>query len=167
MGKNFARNRFGRNVQVVPADLDLSAVCTALVSNGVINDAELHPDVSRLLRLCNGLNKITGEIDLDGSMENQDGRREWTGPLLREPRTRPRSEIVHLWIRPADSRARCRISTRTRSAPACRTDFIRLDRTAFGFETTAVSRYQRGFVLKADLNLLHQIENDYSPVAIL
>ncbi|KAL6258944.1 hypothetical protein P5V15_008870 [Pogonomyrmex californicus] len=57
--------RFGRNVQVVPADLDLSAVCSALVSNGVVSDAELHPDVSRLLRLCNGLNKITGEISLD------------------------------------------------------------------------------------------------------
>ncbi|XP_012531478.1 FMRFamide-related peptides [Monomorium pharaonis] len=64
--------RFGRNVQVVPADLDLSAVCSALVSNGVVNDAELHPDVSRLLRLCNGLNKITGDISLDTS-GSQDG----------------------------------------------------------------------------------------------
>ncbi|XP_011158611.1 FMRFamide-related peptides [Solenopsis invicta] len=59
--------RFGRNIQVVPADLDLSAVCSALVSNGVVNDAELHPDISRLLRLCNGLNKITGEISLNAS----------------------------------------------------------------------------------------------------
>ncbi|XP_024882918.1 FMRFamide-related peptides-like [Temnothorax curvispinosus] len=64
--------RFGRNVQVVPADLDLSEVCSALISNGVVNDTELHPDVSRLLRLCNGLNKITGEISLDGTSESQD-----------------------------------------------------------------------------------------------
>jgi len=55
----------------VPADLDLSAICSALMSNGVINDTELHPDVSRLLRLCSGLNKITGEISLDIS-ESQD-----------------------------------------------------------------------------------------------
>ncbi|XP_032668764.1 FMRFamide-related peptides-like [Odontomachus brunneus] len=59
--------RFGRNthIQVVPADLDLSAVCSVLVSSGVISDGELHPDVLRLLRLCNSLNKITGEINLD------------------------------------------------------------------------------------------------------
>ncbi|XP_011865913.1 PREDICTED: uncharacterized protein LOC105560966 [Vollenhovia emeryi] len=65
--------RFGRNVQVVPADLDLSVVCSALISNGVVNDTELHPDISRLLRLCNGLNKMTGEISLEGASENQDG----------------------------------------------------------------------------------------------
>lgn len=56
----------------MPADLDLSAVCSALMSSGMVNDTELHPDVSRLLRLCNSLNKITGEISLDTS-ENQDG----------------------------------------------------------------------------------------------
>ncbi|XP_019697891.2 FMRFamide-related peptides isoform X2 [Harpegnathos saltator] len=59
--------RFGRNthIQVVPADLDMSAVCSVLVSNSVMSEAELHPDVLRLLRLCNSLNKITGEINLD------------------------------------------------------------------------------------------------------
>ncbi|XP_014488304.1 PREDICTED: FMRFamide-related peptides-like [Dinoponera quadriceps] len=59
--------RFGRNahIPVVPADLDLSAVCSVLMSSSMISDAELHSDVLRLLRLCNSLNKITGEINLD------------------------------------------------------------------------------------------------------
>ncbi|XP_018395383.1 PREDICTED: FMRFamide-related peptides-like [Cyphomyrmex costatus] len=63
--------RFGRNVQVVPADLDLSAVCSALVSNIVVSETKLYPDISRLLRLCNGQNKIIDEISLDAS-EHQD-----------------------------------------------------------------------------------------------
>lgn len=54
----------------MPADLDLAAVCSVLMSNGVISDAELHPDVLRLQTLCNSLNKITGEISLD-TLEDQ------------------------------------------------------------------------------------------------
>ncbi|XP_072746258.1 FMRFamide-related peptides [Anoplolepis gracilipes] len=67
--------RFGRNIQVVPADLDLSAVCSALMSNGVVSNAELHPDVTRLFRLCNNLNKITGEISLN-TLETDSNHRE-------------------------------------------------------------------------------------------
>ncbi|KYQ57837.1 hypothetical protein ALC60_03193 [Trachymyrmex zeteki] len=63
--------RFGRSVQVVPTDLDLSAVCSELVSNIVVSETKLHPDVSKFLRLCNGLNKIIDEISLDVS-EHQD-----------------------------------------------------------------------------------------------
>ncbi|XP_020290710.1 FMRFamide-related peptides-like [Pseudomyrmex gracilis] len=63
--------RFGRNVQLVPADVDLSAVCQTIMSNNMISDAELHPDVARLLRLCNSLNKITGEINVDDLFEDQ------------------------------------------------------------------------------------------------
>lgn len=97
---NFIWNRFGRNVQVVPVDLDLSAVCLALLSNSVVNNTELHPDVSRVLRLCNGLNKITGEISLDGASENQDvtSHHEWTGCCYLNS-----SEIRDCPIRPADS----------------------------------------------------------------
>lgn len=64
--------RFGRNVQIVPADLDLSTLCSALMSNGAISDAGLHPDVTSLFRLCN---KITGKIDLD-TLETDSNRRE-------------------------------------------------------------------------------------------
>ncbi|KMQ91937.1 hypothetical protein RF55_8139 [Lasius niger] len=67
--------RFGRNIQIVPADLDLSAVCSALMSNGAVSDAGLHPDVTRLFRLCNNLNKITGEISLD-TLETDSNHRE-------------------------------------------------------------------------------------------
>lgn len=67
--------RFGRNIQIVPTDFDLSAVCSALMSNGAISDAGLHPDVTRLFRLCNNLNKITGEISLD-SLETNSNHRE-------------------------------------------------------------------------------------------
>ncbi|XP_012217838.1 FMRFamide-related peptides-like [Linepithema humile] len=67
--------RFGRNIQVVPTDLNLSAMCSALMSSSVASDAALHPDVSRLYRLCNSLGKITGDISLD-TFEDQLDRRE-------------------------------------------------------------------------------------------
>ncbi|RLU15645.1 hypothetical protein DMN91_011399, partial [Ooceraea biroi] len=64
-GRNDNFIRFGRNIQIAPADVDLSTVCSALTLNGVSSDAELHPDGLRLLHLCNSLNKIAGEISLD------------------------------------------------------------------------------------------------------
>ncbi|XP_029663486.1 FMRFamide-related peptides-like [Formica exsecta] len=68
--------RFGRNIQMVPADLDMSAVCSAFMSNGAISDAGLHPDVTRLFRFCNNLNKITsGGISLD-ALETDSNYRE-------------------------------------------------------------------------------------------
>lgn len=70
-------NRFGRNIQVVPADLDLSALCAALLSSDTVGDAELHPDVSRLLRLCNNLNKMSGEISLDAFEDRVGSRDDW------------------------------------------------------------------------------------------
>lgn len=58
-------------MQLVPADIDLSAVCQTIMSNSMISDAELHPDVARLLRLCNSLNKIIGGINVDDLFDYQ------------------------------------------------------------------------------------------------
>ncbi|XP_068987321.1 FMRFamide-related peptides-like isoform X2 [Bombus flavifrons] len=46
--------RYGRNVQVYPLEIDMTAMCSHLLSNDEIND--LHPYEARLLRLCNILN---------------------------------------------------------------------------------------------------------------
>lgn len=62
-------------MQVVPTDLNLSTVCSALMSNSVVSEEALHPDVSRLYRLCNNLSKIAGDISVD-TFEDQLDRRE-------------------------------------------------------------------------------------------
>ncbi|XP_029159793.1 FMRFamide-related peptides-like isoform X1 [Nylanderia fulva] len=66
--------RFGRNIQIVPPELDLSAVCSVFM-NGAVSDTVLHPDVMRLFRLCNNLNKIAGDISLD-TLETDSNHRE-------------------------------------------------------------------------------------------
>lgn len=60
-------------------DLDLSvALCAALLSSNTAGDVELHPYVSaRLLRFCDSLNKMTGEISLDASEDRVGSRDDW------------------------------------------------------------------------------------------
>ncbi|KAL0116992.1 hypothetical protein PUN28_010098 [Cardiocondyla obscurior] len=65
--------RFGRNAQVVPADLVFAAMCSTLVPNEATRNTDMPLDVLRLVRLCNSLDKITGVINLDGISESRDG----------------------------------------------------------------------------------------------
>ncbi|XP_017794974.1 PREDICTED: FMRFamide-related peptides-like [Habropoda laboriosa] len=51
--------RYGRNVQMYPMEVDMTSVCSDLLSNNEIMD--LHPYEARLLRLCNTLNNIDTE----------------------------------------------------------------------------------------------------------
>ncbi|CAK9831764.1 FMRFamide-related peptides [Anthophora retusa] len=51
--------RYGRNVQIYPMEVDVTSMCSDLLSNNEIMD--LQPYETRLLRLCNTLNNIDTE----------------------------------------------------------------------------------------------------------
>ncbi|CAL7952125.1 unnamed protein product [Xylocopa violacea] len=51
--------RYGRNVQTYPVEIDMTAVCSDLLSTDQIKD--LHSYEARLLRLCNILSNIDDE----------------------------------------------------------------------------------------------------------
>lgn len=64
--------RFGRNVQVYPLEIDMTAMCSDLMLNDEMKD--LHPYEARLLRLCNVLGNVDAEHRnalsyLDGRLE--------------------------------------------------------------------------------------------------
>ncbi|XP_043249419.1 FMRFamide-related peptides-like [Colletes gigas] len=48
--------RFGRNTQVYPLEIDMTAMCSDLMAND--ETKEFHPYEARLLRLCNILNDV-------------------------------------------------------------------------------------------------------------
>nr|XP_012145539.1 PREDICTED: uncharacterized protein LOC100876993 [Megachile rotundata] len=51
--------RYGRNVQTYPVEIDMTTLCSDLLSNEDLKD--FHPYETRLLRLCNILNNIDGD----------------------------------------------------------------------------------------------------------
>lgn len=53
--------RFGRNMQIYPLELDLTTVCSELTSIDGNSSRDEHPQIARLLRLCNTLNNLDEE----------------------------------------------------------------------------------------------------------
>lgn len=52
-------NRFGRNSQIYPLEIDVTGMCSDLLLNEEIKN--LHPFEARLLRLCNVLSNMDAE----------------------------------------------------------------------------------------------------------
>ncbi|XP_076663714.1 FMRFamide-related peptides [Andrena cerasifolii] len=68
--------RFGRNVQIYPVEIDMTAMCSDLLSSDDLKD--LHPYEARLLRLCGILSNIDAEhrSSLDFLEERTDAKHE-------------------------------------------------------------------------------------------
>ncbi|KAG7202405.1 hypothetical protein KM043_018721 [Ampulex compressa] len=65
--------RYGRNLHVLPLELDVTAMCPEVLSGEVTTGKDLHPYFSRLLRVCN---LLSNDVDRGNALDYLDDRAE-------------------------------------------------------------------------------------------